>query len=224
MGLFKLNIALILSFFALNSLQDNTLDSTQKPIHLVFIRHAEKKPNEPKNLSERGRLRAELIKRLFLNKINTHGCLAEFLNNNKIDGLYAHRPTQDKPTYRTLETILPLAYDLNKDVNIQWEKKDIVKQAESIISQPNNSGKTFLIASSHGKPLTALAKHLGLFDVVDKWDVSRFDMIWIVVIKNNKATLISLPQQLMPEDIPYFMVEKKEDLYLICPNYAANLN
>ena len=55
-----------------------------KPIYLMFIRHAEKKPEQPKNLSPVGWQRAEYISKLFTGKINGHPCLSEFLLNNTI--------------------------------------------------------------------------------------------------------------------------------------------
>jgi hypothetical protein len=209
----KLNVFLVLSW----------LICAEKPTYIMMIRHGEKQLAQPKDLSPTGWQRAELISKLLTGEIKGHSCLNEFLNKHPITEVFAHKPTNLKPTIRTIETLMPYSKATNKAINTEHSKTKLTDVVQEIANNKNNLGKLFLFSVSHGRPMNKLLKELNLQDIAGQWYKSRYDHVWIFIFKHGKATLVSLPQNLMPGDTKHTMLHKEKDLDLVCPSYASSL-
>lgn len=166
MGLNKLKLILVtlnLACFA------------DKPIYLMFVRHAEKQAIFPNNLSVPGWQRADLLAKLLTGEVEGHPCLNEFLDNHKITEVFADKPTKEKPSIRTIETITPYSQLTGKDINLTWAKTENISLIEQIISNKENDGKLFLFAVSHGRPMNRVMQYFNLSNITGEWDKNRYD-------------------------------------------------
>lgn len=195
-----------------------------KPIYLMFVRHAEKQAIFPNNLSVPGWQRADLLAKLLTGEVKGHPCLDEFLEKHKITEVFADQPTNEKPSIRTIETVTPYSQLTGKDINLNWTKTENINLIKQIINNKENDGKLFLFAVSHGRPMNRVMEFFNLSNITGEWDKNRYDWLWILVVQNSQAKLISLPQQLVKTDVTQFMVEKSADLNLVCPNYYQRIS
>lgn len=163
----------------------------QPPATVYLIRHAEKLTDGREDLSWAGYRRAAALPELFL---AAPGATRTLLP--RPDFLFATRAS--KKSNRPYETLMPLASALNLPISNQVANDDFAALAQELLSG-RYAGKIVLVAWHHGR-LPALATALGATPPYDKWPDSQFHRIWRIDFAGGKATLIDLPQSLMPGD------------------------
>lgn len=165
----------------------------EPPRRILIIRHAEKPPPEDNspNLNAVGKQRAEALYQLFT---------ASKQRPNPFpspDFLFAAQ--NSKTTFRSAQTVAPLAEKLKLPVDSRFTKDDCAMLAREILTNPKYSGKTILIAWRHGT-LPALAKELGA-SAPETWKDAVFDRVWeITYDASGKASFQDRPQRLLPGD------------------------
>jgi hypothetical protein len=153
-----------------------------KPDQVIIIRHGEK-PDQGADLSPRGRQRAAALAPFFLDG----GAPSPV-------AIYAQRSTDQRPSRRPLETVAPLARELKLDVKT-CDHDDYAAMVKEILGKAEYDGKVVLICWEH-KAIPDLAAALGV-DNPPAWRSHAYDRIWIVKLKDGKATLQDLPQRLL---------------------------
>jgi hypothetical protein len=163
----------------------------QPPATILLIRHAEKLTDGRINLSPAGFERAKRIPELF----GGAGAAAPH-NLPRPDFLFATH--QSKKSNRPVETITPLSEALKLPISAEIEDDDFATLAKELLSG-KYAGKVVLVAWHHGK-IPAFAKALGATPPYDPWPETQFDRVWRIDYRDGKATLMDLPQGLMPGD------------------------
>ncbi len=152
-----------------------------RPDQVIIIRHAEK-PDRGDDLTWKGRERAAALAPLFQSgEIGTPVAI------------YARGASNDHSSRRSVETVTPLARELKLNVNIHHD--DYVEMVKEILTKPEYDGKVVLICWSH-KKIPDLATALGIVNP-PAWRGQVFDRLWIIKLKDGKATLQDLPQRLL---------------------------
>lgn len=137
---------------------------SQATTTIIFVRHAEKSPDQPDDpgLSPAGKRRAQQLSRLMQHVDVDRG----------VDVIYA---TQFK---RTEETVRPLAIMLGKDI-LHYDAGDTVSVLNEI--KTDHKGQISLVAA-HSNTIRPMIEELGgskqLPDIVE----DEFDNIYVVVI------------------------------------------
>jgi hypothetical protein len=161
--------------------------SPQPPATILIIRHAEKLTDGRQDLSPVGYQRAELLPKLF-------------------DGSRSDLPVPQvlfathvsKHSNRPVETITPLATALKLPIDSTIMDDEYAALAKVLLSG-KYAGKVVLVAWHHGK-IPQLASALGVRPPYAPWPDGQFDRIWRIDYKDGKATLLDLPQGLLPGD------------------------
>jgi hypothetical protein len=164
------------------------------PREVLIIRHAEKPPEESKSvdLNAEGKQRADALPQLFKATPNRADPFPT------PDFIFAAK--NSKHSYRSMETVMPLARKLNRPINSVYANEDFPKLAEEILHNSKYAGKTILIAWHHGN-IPQLAEKLKATGTPDHWKGTAFDRVWRITYDSaGKATFNDLPQQLMPRD------------------------
>lgn len=188
--------------------------SWAKPVYFIAIRHSERFRDMIKNLNDTGFQRAKKLVGTFTGR--GHSCLNEFIANNPISELHAHKPTSEKPSTRTADTILPLAQKLKMKIN-QKPKSEFVKAVRQMKSGPG----TKLLSISRGR-LPFLLKELNFEDENGhNFSTNHFNSIALIKWdpETKQSTLIYLPQQAMKNDHSLMVFKKPEDLIEFCPKF-----
>lgn len=164
-----------------------------QPARVVLLRHAEKPANDEEiHLSELGQKRAHALASWATN------CPAWQTNERPV-AVFACKPTPKAPSLRSIETITPLAEQLQLPVQTPFPAKNPAGLAKQILSDPNLKGKTVIVCWGRDE-LPELAGCLGVRSGADKWGKNVFNRIWLVTYSGAGAELRDLPQQLLPED------------------------
>jgi len=178
-----LKVALVLSF-----VPGAFGQSAQPPATVLLIRHAEKLTDGQMDLSPVGFERAKVIPRLF-------GGAAPH-NLPRPDFLFATHVS--KKSNRPVETITPLSAALKLPIDSTYADDDYASLAKLLLSG-KYAGKVVLVAWHHGK-LAEFAESLGISPKPAAWPDTQFDRVWRIDYRDGKATLMNLPQELMPGD------------------------
>jgi hypothetical protein len=163
----------------------------QPPATILLIRHAEKLTDGRIDLSPVGFERAKRIPELF----GGAGAAAPH-NLPRPDFLFATHLS--KKSNRPVETITPLSEVLKLPISAEIEDDDFATLAKQLLSG-KYAGNVVLVAWHHGK-MPAFARVLGATPPYDPWPDTQFDRVWRIDYRDGKATLIDLPQGLMPGD------------------------
>jgi len=155
----------------------------------MLIRHAEKLTDGRLDLSAVGFERAKVIPLLFGGPGETHKL-------PRPDFLFATH--MSKHSDRPVETITPLSEALGLPISTEIEDKDFATLAKELLSG-KYAGKVVLVAWHHGS-LPEFARALGAVPPYDPWPDTQFDRVWRIDYKGGKATLLDLPQDLLPGD------------------------
>jgi hypothetical protein len=164
----------------------------QPPATVLLIRHAEKLTDGRIDLSAVGFERAKVIPLLF-------GGANQAVAAHKLprpDFLFATHVS--KRSNRPVETITPLSEALGLPISHEIDDKDFATLAKELLSG-KYAGKVVLVAWHHGS-LPQFARALGAVPPYDPWPETQFDRVWRIDYKGGKATLVDLPQELLPGD------------------------
>ena len=153
-----------------------------RPDQVIIIRHAEK-PEHGHDLTMKGRERAAALAPFFLSG-----------DNGTPAAIYAQGPSNEHPSRRPVETVTPVARELKLELKT-CHRGDDAEMVKEILSKPEYDGKVVLICWSH-KEIPGLATALGVANP-PAWRDSAFDRLWIIKLKDGKATLQDLPQRLL---------------------------
>ena len=165
---------------------------TLTPAQIVIIRHAEK-PESGNELSESGQQRAHLLPIYF----NTNEILTDF---GKPAAIFAAAPRKIGDSIRCIQTVIPLATNLNLEINQNFTKKNIHDLEEYVMSNPFYFDRTVIICWDHlGIP--TMARLFGAMGSPVVWDKNVYDRTWIIRFGRNEATrFINFPQKIFPCD------------------------
>jgi hypothetical protein len=163
----------------------------QPPATILLIRHAEKLTDGREDLSPVGFERSKLMPKLF----GGAGAPAPH-NLPRPDFLFATHVS--KHSNRPVETITPLSQALGEPISSEVDDKDYATLAKELLSG-KYAGKVVLVAWHHGS-LPGFARALGATPPYDLWPETQFDRVWRIDYAGGKATLMDLPQGLMPGD------------------------
>jgi hypothetical protein len=164
-----------------------------RPARVILLRHAEE-PADPANvhLSARGLERAR--------------ALAGYLTSPTVLGtngppvaLFAPMISPHGHATRPSETLQPLAKRLKLPVTTPYPARDYAALARRILQDNSLDGQTVVICWVHDY-LPELAEALGVRPPPRRWKGSVFDRTWIVTWRPRGASLVSLPQDLLPGD------------------------
>jgi len=162
-----------------------------QPRQVLIIRHAEKPEGDSIHLSPEGQKRALALPRLFTKSADRPHPFPtpDFIFATKMSS-HSNRP---------LETVMPLAKELNLNVNARFKDDECDKLATELLTNPRYAGKTVLVCWHHGK-IPELAQNLKAKDVPDHWKDSVFDKVWVITYKDGKGMLRKREQCLLPGD------------------------
>lgn len=162
------------------------------PATILLIRHAEKLTDGRMDLSTVGFERAKVIPLMFAGG----GQATASQRLPRPDFLFAtHVSTHSN---RPVETITPLSEALGLPVSHEVADKDFPVLAKELLSG-KYAGKVVLVAWHHGS-LPQFARALGAVPPYDPWPDTQFDRVWRIDYAGGKATLLDLPQELLPGD------------------------
>ena len=156
----------------------------EKPeLKIVFIRHGEK-PEKGGNLTCRGLNRALQLPAVITQKFGVP------------DFTYVPQLGMGEKTLhaRMFETLIPLVSKYNLVINSKFEEKDTLGVASELKSKTG----TVLIVWEH-KAISGIVHALGVNDNV-RWPDDDYDSIWIVTIKNGKASFSTDKEGLNPSN------------------------
>ena len=159
---------------------------------VVFIlRHAEK-PGNPAtdlesdgiHLSTQGRIRA--------------AALSVYIPENvsKPDYLFASK--QSRHSNRSVETLLPLAKSMGREIDSSYGEGDYAKLARSVLNDAKYSEKVVIVCWHHTR-IPDLATSLGIARP-PTWPGRIFDRIWMIDYSEGKPLLHNNPQMLLYGD------------------------
>lgn len=165
------------------------------PAQIILIRHAEKPVNEKsEDLSEKGFQRAQALTKIF----EVH---PELARNGIPDFLYAAKYIPGDSSRRSIQTLEPLAQQLNLQISSNFFKEDFETLARDLLVNPKYNRKSILIAWTHSY-LPKFAMALGSAPQ-KKWDSAVFDRIWWIQFDpRGRASFLDLAQNLLPGDSP----------------------
>jgi broad specificity phosphatase PhoE len=164
-----------------------------RPTQVILIRHAEK-PADDKDvhLSPEGRKRAAALPGLFQKSESRSNPFP------RPDFIFATK--ESKHSNRPVETVTPLAKELNLYLNGEFADEDYPLLAAELLSNPKFGGKTVLVCWHHEK-LPGLARELKATDVPVEFK-DHFDRVWVVRYdeRGEGRPLVKLRQDLLPGD------------------------
>jgi broad specificity phosphatase PhoE len=164
-----------------------------RPRQILLIRHAEKPDNDQDiHLSPKGKARAEALPWLFRKTADRPDPLP------RPDFLFATK--ESKHSNRPVETVTPLARELNLFLSADFEDNDFGQLAAELLTNPKYGDKTVLVCWHHGR-LPDLARALKAMDVPDEFK-DHFDRVWVVAYdaQGNGKPLVKRHQELLPGD------------------------
>ena len=160
----------------------------QAPATILLIRHAEKLTDGQIDLSSTGFERAKLVPQLFAPSHTPALPIPQALFATHLS----------KHSNRPVQTIAPLSESLHLPIDNTMLNDDYAQLAQKLLSGAY-AGKVVLVCWHHGN-LPALATALGATPPYAPWPETQFDRVWRIDYKDSKATLMDVPQHLMPGD------------------------
>ncbi len=169
------------------------LPAAALPARVILLRHAEKPPGESDvHLSERGEARARALVGFFATgPVGATNALPA--------ALFAPKFTGRGRGIRPYETLGPLAQHLHLPVQMPYGPAGYAELARQILGDPLLDGKTAIVCWVHDY-LPELAKAFGVAPKPERWKGSVYDRVWVITYRKHRATLVSLPQKLLPGD------------------------
>ena len=166
---------------------------SKTPAVVYIIRHGEKPSAEDKSpdLAPAGRQRANALPSLFVQQPGSPSPRLQ-----RPDVLFA--TAASKHSNREVETLEPLSQALHLSISHDFANSDTAGLASEVLSG-KYQGKVVLICWHHGE-LPSVATALGVTNVPAKWKDTAFDQVWKIQWIDGKATLTTLPEQLLPGD------------------------
>lgn len=165
------------------------------PSKIILIHHAEN-TTQGHQLSLKGRERAAaLVPYLTL----PEGAIKDATPA----AIYATAAAKGESSSLCVDTVKPIAQELQLPINDTFTKDEFKKMAEEIKSNPAYLGKTILICWNHST-IPELTRLLGALQSPNRWLQETYDRIWVVTISpSGRASLQNLPQKLMFGDSAY---------------------
>lgn len=158
-----------------------------RPDQVIIIRHGEK-PKQGDDLSLKGRERAAALAPFFLDG-----------DKQTPVAIFAQGVSDKRHSRRHIETVAPLARELKLNVKT-YDHDDYSQMVKEILTKPEYDGKVVLICWQH-KAVADLATAFGVANPPN-WRDDTFDRLWIITLKDGKATLQDLPERLLYGDSP----------------------
>jgi len=164
-----------------------------QPAQIILLRHAEK-PDDPlaTHLSPRGEERARAL-------VSLLGRNSRLTSNAPIAALYAARVTRHGHSYRSGETLAPLAADLGLKVQEPYENEQYSLLARDIRGNRAYQGKTVVICWTHHN-INDLAAAFGVKPRPSEWKDKTFDRLWLLSPGAHGFDLKDVPQHLLKGD------------------------
>ena len=169
----KINLATIAALLLI------TTTASATPAQILLIRHAEK-PEIGNGLSEDGFKRAQALRHYF----ETNPAVTKF---GTPVAIYAMAPKDEDGSIRAIQTVAPLARDLNLEIHQDFTKKKIKDLAKEILSNPDYDGKMVLICWEH-KIIPDIAERLGVDPRPQDWPGSDFSTVFEINYSNNQVS------------------------------------
>ena len=162
-----------------------------QPAEVIIIRHAEEPKGNSIHLSDKGERRAEALVSFFTSdpRVTQHGMPVAF---------FAPRPRPNR-SRRGEETLLPTASALGQSVREPVNEEQYAALARSILRDRSLRGRTVVIAWTHSY-IPRLAAALGVRPTPAAWKSSVFDRAYVITFPRGRATLVNVPQRLLPGD------------------------
>jgi hypothetical protein len=175
MNNFARSFLLVIATFAFNC-------SFAQLQRVVIIRHGEK-PDKGDNLSCKGFNRSLQLPAVLYAKYKVPAKIFVPSMGN----------TKSASHLRMLETIIPFAVKYNISINSKYDVDDVKEMAGSILKVNGYA----LVVWEHDK-IDNLVKAFGVDAKGAKWANDDFDSIWVINLKNGKATLSTDKENLNP--------------------------
>lgn len=165
-----------------------------KPAQVIIIRHGEK-PEEGEHLSVAGLERAAALAPYFLNT-------PAVLKYGTPGAIYVTKVTSQDKSYRTQETVMPLAKALQMEIKSPYIDAQYEELSKEVLSNPDYEGKMVLICWEHHN-IPSLAQALGVRPTPPRWHGRDFDQVWLLTFQaNGQVSLERFSQELMFGDTP----------------------
>jgi hypothetical protein len=162
------------------------------PSRIVIFRHAEKPVFEQEDgLTQRGKLRAELLSNLLIKKYP------------HMKAIYAAGSGPADLSERKIQTVIPLIVKVLLYVNTALAintvhlRSEVHEAAKEIMTKSSFQNQTILICWTHTY-IPELAVAFGAENVPTVWPEDRYDLIWEIDVYNHN--LIQIPQLLLQGD------------------------
>ena len=161
------------------------------PAQIIIVRHGEKLKHG-NELNERGWERAH--------------ALVDFIKHNKAANrfgepvaIFATKPHSKTSSIRMIQTMLPLAQEIEVPVEARFERTETKRLARAILSRPWYGGKTIVICWQ-SETIPDLVKALGLKHGPKEWDCG-YDRAWILRYRGGRlAAFKDVAQNLLAGD------------------------
>ena len=110
---------------------------------------------------------------------------------------------------RSIQTVGPLAARLGLEVIKRYAAGDEAHLTKEISARP---GATLI--AWHHEALHRIGQHLGEVHPTPphRWPPDRFDLIWTFTPDDRGWRFAQIPQLLLPGDLPYPIVDRRQDL------------
>ncbi len=167
------------------------LTAMARPKAIILLRHAEEPKEDVNHLSAAGYARAKMLPKLF----KTHPAL------KKLDppiALFAAGAKKEDSSIRSIETLHNLSLDIEVPINDTFKRDDFRALAKEINTHEKYDDQVVVVVWQH-KILREIAEKLGV-KKTSAYPSDKFDRIWLITYKKDKANLEDLPQNLMPGD------------------------
>ena len=149
------------------------------PAQILIIRHGEK-PADGNQLSVKGWQRAHALVHYFETNpaVTQHGTPV---------AIYAMKQDGLDGSVRPIQTVTPLAQDLDKDVKTPYLRDDYELLVKEILSDSSLDGKMVLICWEH-KVIPDMAHAFGVHPRPNDWDGSDFDTVYEINFSGNQIS------------------------------------
>ena len=165
-----------------------------QPAQIILLRHAEEPDDKTAvHLSVRGEKRARALISLLAKPPLT------LTSNAPIAALFATRVTRDGRSYRTGETLAPLAREIGLPVQTPFLAKDYALLARTVLTNPSFRGQTVIICWTHHN-IADLAGALGAQPKPPPWKDKVFDRLYLITRVDGASVVRNIPQRLLKGD------------------------
>jgi hypothetical protein len=172
----------------------SALSARGQPAQIILLRHGEEPDDKAAvHLSARGDKRARALVSLLAKPPLT------LTSNAPIAALFATRVTRDGRSYRTGETLAPLARETGLPVQTPFLAKDYALLARSVLTNQSFRGQTIIICWTHHN-IADLAGALGADPKPPPWKEKVFDRLFVIARVDGACVWRNIPQRLLKGD------------------------